>query len=168
MFLLHTPAVNLQQCNPVRDSTVLWLIRLMPGLSLVILRQITQDYDLMGSVKSAGKHQRPFSKESLRNAAHTSQIMNCWGATVDQKCISKGNVWHTDHLHIKRLASQLLKICIANVPKVAANFCKHLCVNSAQLSSQGLSTCPALRREVSACLRFELSGLQHKFCSFFF
>lgn len=77
VLLLHIASVNLQTCNPVRDSSVLWLICLMPGLSLVILRQITQDYDLMGSVKSAGRHQGPLSKESLQNAAHTSQIMKC-------------------------------------------------------------------------------------------
>lgn len=77
VLLLHIASVNLQTCNPVRDSSVLWLICVMPGLSLVILRQITQDYDLMGSVKSAGRHQGPLSKESLQNAAHTSQIMKC-------------------------------------------------------------------------------------------
>lgn len=77
VLLLHIVSVNLQTRNPVRDSSVLWLICLMPGLSLVILRQITQDYDLMGSVKSAGRHQGPLSKESLQNAAHTSQIMKC-------------------------------------------------------------------------------------------
>lgn len=38
------------------DSQILWLIALIPGLSLVILRQIIQDYVLMGCVKSAGKH----------------------------------------------------------------------------------------------------------------
>lgn len=77
VLLLHIGSVNLQTCNPVSDSSVLWLISLMPGLSLVILRQITQDYDLMGSVKSAGRHQGPLSKESLQNAAHTSQIIKC-------------------------------------------------------------------------------------------
>lgn len=39
------------------DSSISWLISLIPGLSLVILRQIIQDYDLMGCVKSAGRHQ---------------------------------------------------------------------------------------------------------------
>lgn len=40
------------------DSQISWLIALIPGLSLVILRQIIQDYDLMGCVKSAGKHKQ--------------------------------------------------------------------------------------------------------------
>lgn len=33
----------------------------MPGLSLVILRQMIQDCDLMGSVKSDGNHRGPLS-----------------------------------------------------------------------------------------------------------
>lgn len=40
------------------DSQISWLIALIPGLSLVILRQIIQDYDLMGYVKSAGKRKQ--------------------------------------------------------------------------------------------------------------
>ena len=36
------------------DFSISWQISLMSGLSLVILGQIIQDYDLMGSVKSDG------------------------------------------------------------------------------------------------------------------
>lgn len=55
---LYMSYVNLLQWNPViqGDSSISWLISLMPGLSLVILRQIIQDYDLTGSVKSVGRH----------------------------------------------------------------------------------------------------------------
>lgn len=49
----------------------------MPGLSLVILRQIIQGYDLMGSVKSAGRHRGPLSEKNLQNAVRASQIMDC-------------------------------------------------------------------------------------------
>lgn len=48
------------------DSQISWLIALDPGLSLVILRQIIQDYDLMGCVKSAGKHKQEWGGGSLR------------------------------------------------------------------------------------------------------
>lgn len=53
-------------CGPLEssggDSQISWLIALIPGLSLVILRQIIQDYDLMGCVKSAGKHKQEWGE----------------------------------------------------------------------------------------------------------
>lgn len=58
------------------DSSISWLISLMPGLSPVILRQIIQDYDLMGCVKSAGRLLGPLSKKDLQNAVRASQIMH--------------------------------------------------------------------------------------------
>jgi len=64
----------------------------MPGLSVVILRQIIHEYDLMGSVKSAGRHCGLFSKKYLQNAVQDSQIMNFLNEIVNQDCISK---WST-------------------------------------------------------------------------
>lgn len=58
------------------DFSISWQISLMSGLSLVILGQIIQDYDLMGSVKSDGRHQWPFSRIHLQNAVHFGQTMN--------------------------------------------------------------------------------------------
>ena len=72
----HASCVNLLQWNPVSqgDSSISWLIRLMPGLSLVILRHIIQDYDLMGCVKSAGRHH---GGGHLQNAVHAKgEIVN--------------------------------------------------------------------------------------------
>lgn len=51
------------------DSQILWLIALIPGLSLVILRQIIQDYVLMGCVKSAGKHKWGWVRRRGRGAS---------------------------------------------------------------------------------------------------
>lgn len=56
--------MRLLQCNPVRESTTSRRVSLTPGLSLVILRQIIQDCDLMGSVKSDGNHRGPPSERN--------------------------------------------------------------------------------------------------------
>lgn len=73
----------------------------MSGLSLVILRQIIQDYNLMGSVKSAGRSWRPILKKYLLNAFHINieyliSIVEWgvggWGDVIDHYPISKGSI----------------------------------------------------------------------------
>ena len=66
-YTLHMswPGLSLLQRYPASlgDSTISWLISLMAGLSFVILRQIIQDYNLMGLVKSDGRYWVSLSKK---------------------------------------------------------------------------------------------------------
>lgn len=59
------------------DSQILWLIALIPGLSLVISRQIIQDYVLMGCVKSAGKHKRGWVRGEEGGPIERVSAVNC-------------------------------------------------------------------------------------------
>lgn len=86
-------------CGPLEssggDSQISWLIALIPGLSLVILRQIIQDYDLMGCVKSAGKHKQewgeggPFERISAANCSSNSRCAS-WRGWPGADSVSKG------------------------------------------------------------------------------
>lgn len=111
----------------------------IPGLSLVILREKIQDYDLIGCVKSAGKWGSDLLKKHPR-------LVKCLTETPN----AKGT------LNTRIICVPCAKSCVSQLSswRSSAVFRQHRHVNSAHRTSRGRAA------GVAAWLRCELSALR--------